>query len=65
MENVKTTIAIGTDTKQMLLDIGSMDDSFDDVIKRLIKSHSSCTCVTSQDSESSGGAGLSFEEADK
>ena len=64
MDYRKTTIAISLDTKQMLLDLGSMDDSFDDVIKRLIRSHNICTCVTSQGG-SSGGAGLSYDEADK
>lgn len=51
MKNIKTSIAISLDTRQMLLDLGNMDDSFDDVIKKLIKSHSSCTCVTSQESK--------------
>lgn len=37
-------IAVKEDTKVMLEELGTVKDSFDDVIKRLIKSHSCCTC---------------------
>tara|TARA_Y100000034_G_scaffold134082_1_gene201565 strand:+ start:1385 stop:1558 length:174 start_codon:yes stop_codon:yes gene_type:complete len=55
MDSGKTSIAVSKDTKVMLDDLGNFKESYDNVIKRLVKQNAKCTCFLIEEHKAKEG----------